>query len=160
VLAVDADRRVGERRGDRRLERREVAGVHDRGLQLPEQPQQRRVDLEPVAVALADRVKAHLVPRDALPKRRDLGQRDHGVPEIGGRHSVDQVHDAVLEAADVESVDDVGDERPRISRVVPRRHRHCPRASFRRASIAGAMSETKAASVAAACVSRASDIGV
>ncbi len=146
VLAVDTDRNAGEAGGNRRLERGQVARVDDRRPQRAEQSQQLRIKLE-------RRVRRSCGARGTS-RRPARPARGTSVTSVSattawrksrGGHPVDEVHDAVLEAADVEAMDDVGDERTCVlNRRLPLRHGHRPRVASRRASIAGAMSATKA----------------
>ena len=99
--------------GNDGLERGEIAGVHDRRIELPEQ-------------AVQPRIVAHEVPGRFLPSAMqrtsgrvdascefggDIRQRHDRVPPSVRRHAVDQVDDPVLEPADAEAEDDVDDQR-------------------------------------------------
>jgi hypothetical protein len=59
----------------------------------------------PCPGGLFKRNELHVVPRDPPPEVGDLSQRDDRVPIPVGRQPVDQVDDAVFQAADIESVD-------------------------------------------------------
>ena len=87
VLAVDTDRHAGEAGGNRRLQRGQISRVNDRRPQRAEQSQQLRINLETVSVALVERVERHVVPRDPLAERGDLGERDDGMAEIARQAS-------------------------------------------------------------------------
>ena len=63
------------------------------------------------------RNELHIVTLDPFAKVGDLGQGDDGMAVAVGRHVVDQVDDAVFQAAGIETVHDVGDERPRVIHV-------------------------------------------
>ena len=111
VLAVDAHRHAGQHRRHLAFQRGEVARVHDRRAPLAEQPVEPRVELDPMAGRLVQRDEFDVVATNALRKcRRHLRQRHDRMPVRAGRHVVDQVDDAVLEAAGVEAVDDVDDQ--------------------------------------------------
>src|SRR5699024_1085403 len=60
---------------------------------------------------------ADVLALDACAKRRGLGQRNDRVPPALARQAIQQIDDAVLEPADVETVDDVRDQRARIGRA-------------------------------------------
>ena len=112
MLPVNACRHGGRPRRQRRLQRGNVARVHDRGSQLAKQPKQRWVQPKRVPGTFVQRDVADVLACD--PRREagiDLGQRQDGMPPFLRRQPIDEIHDAVLEPPDLEPVDDVHDQR-------------------------------------------------
>ena len=101
---MDAHRHAGQPRRHHRLERRQVAGVDDGRAMLPEQPVEPRIKPHRMPGRLVQRDEFDAGGADAFAEIGDFGQRNDGVPECMGGHVVDQVDDAVLEAADVEPI--------------------------------------------------------
>jgi hypothetical protein len=96
VLAVDADRHPGQRGGDLRFGRGDVAGVDDGRPQLPEDLVEVAIDRETVTGWLPHRTEDHALARDPTTEIRDLGQGDDGMVVTIGRQMVDEIDDAVL----------------------------------------------------------------
>ena len=101
--------------------------MHDRGPQLPEARDEPRVVPMQMSGTFLERCIVHIVAFDAAPELvRDLRQGEDGVAPAVLRETVDEVHDAVLEAAHREAMHDVDDER---ASVVKLRAHGCPRAA-------------------------------
>ena len=133
VLAVDAHGDAREPRRHGRLERREVARVHDRRAPVADQPVKTREQLRRMPGPLAEREQLDARAPNALRKTGvDARQRDDGVPPRIVRQAVDEIDDAVLQPADREPVDDVQHQRAGVGRA----HRRL-RAAASIASIAG-----------------------
>ena len=112
MLAMHAQRHAGPGGGRLHFQCRQVARVHHRRPAPLQQAHHLRVEARTVPRLLAQGNELDITPPNA---RREgvghLGQRNDHVARRGTRHVVDQIDDAVLEAAGVEAVDDVADER-------------------------------------------------
>ena len=98
-----------------RLERGEIAGVHDGRAMRAEQAVELRVEPGAMAGRLVQRDEADVLAPDAAAEGLGaVGERHHGVAEALGRQMVDQVAHAVLQAADIEAVHDVHHQRAPI----------------------------------------------
>lgn len=107
VFAVDAcghPRRPGYRL---HLQRGEVAGVHDGRAVRAQQLPQPRVQAGALARGFVQRDALDGRVVEAVAKVGYLGQCHHHVAVGAARHVVDEIDDAVLQAAGVEAVEDV-----------------------------------------------------
>ena len=108
MLAMDPHRDAGGPCRHDRLQRRQVAGMHDRRAQRLEQAQQLRVIARQVSRTLAQRDVVHVRMGDSLGELAgDIGERHDCVAPALARKVIDQVDDPVLEPAHAEAEDDV-----------------------------------------------------
>jgi hypothetical protein len=97
--------------GDGNFERGQVSGVDNCWLELPEEAVKFRVNPECVTGAFiqADEVDVGTV--NPLLEFRDFGKGNDGVAIGLYRHVIDQIDDAILKTAGVETVHDMDDQR-------------------------------------------------
>src|SRR3569833_2377812 len=112
MLAMHPGGNTGEQRDELRLQRREIATVQQLRPQCPQQAPQLHEHGDVVTLALVERVQRHRVMANALMKIGVNGETDDGVAIL--RHAVDEIHEAILEAADGETEDTVRNERPTV----------------------------------------------
>src|SRR4029453_10492418 len=94
----------------------------------------------------------HVVAPDPLVEIGDVGQRDDRVPERIGGKMIDEIDDAVLETADIESVNHMGDAGTRVrARTNPRIHHRCCAALRNAASMGSFMAAVNSCRVARTC---------
>ncbi len=160
VLAVHAHRDPGEPRGDRRLQSGQVARVHDRRRKFAEKSEQARVEPHAMAGSLVQREVLDVAASDSSSEIGDVGERNNRVSKRLRWQMVDKIDDAVLESADIESVNHVGDQGPIVCPCRNPGTHHCVRAASRKAASMGSrIAVVKACSVARACASSRS-VGV
>jgi len=128
------------------FQRAEISRVHDCRAKLVEQAVEARIVAHEVPRALVELDELHVGPLHALCEApRDPCERDDRVAPALGGHAVQEVHQAVFQAAYRKAVHHVSDERGlRLQRTLP-----CP-LTARLFSIDGSMSRTNRRSVSAA----------
>ena len=102
VFAVHAYRDTREPCRDRRLQRGQVARVHDRRRKFAEKSEQARVEPHAVARFLVQREVLDVAASDSSSEIGDVGERNDRVPICLGGQMADEIDDAVLESADIE----------------------------------------------------------
>ena len=110
VLAVHPRPHAGKRRDELALERGEVAGMDEVGPELPQGAPEAQVERGVLAGPLVQRVERHVARADSLTVIGESVEADHRMPVPVPGDVVQQVHHAVLQAADVEAVDDMSNE--------------------------------------------------
>src|SRR5574340_927057 len=149
VLAMHSRANPRGGRHELRLQRGQVAGAHQIGLESTQSlPQPQRPAKSMPGRALQG-MKFDRLRSDATAKFGEIGQRDHAVAIACRRQGIEQVDHAVLQAAGIEAVDDMYDMSA-----------HCPSIRARLCPIAGSMSVAKRASVATAASGSVSSYGV
>ncbi len=120
VLAMYPRRHSRQHCRQQGLETAEVAGMHDRRAQAPKQAVQAPLRRQVVAFFLVNGKDLDVRPGDALTKLGEVLHTDDGMPEALRRQAVDQIHDAVLETANSQAEDHVGDQRTTIGLCLAR----------------------------------------
>ncbi len=92
------------------------------------------------------REELHVVTPYASPEIGDLGQGNHDVAIRIGRHVIDEIDNAVLQAANVESIDHMGNQRTLVLHFRHRESAVCRSA----VSITSPAASAKAVSIASA----------
>ena len=112
VLAVDANRYASGCGRALAFQRGEVARVDDIRAQRLEQLPKPDMDRQAISRGLVKREDFDVRADDAIAESSVIGQADDGVAEIRLRQIVNQVHNPVLQAAHIQTVDDVRDQGP------------------------------------------------
>ncbi len=111
VLRMHADRHAGHRGRERIFDGGQVIAVQDRGLQAAQQLPQLQVRAQPQPRRLVQRDDLDIVAADLAGELGVAGQADDRVPVLLRRHAVDAFGHQRFQAAEVEAVDQVDDER-------------------------------------------------
>ena len=137
---MQARRNPRQGRHELRFQGVEIAGVDQVGLEFAQQAVELPVPAERMAGRLVQVDKCHIVALDPVTELGMVGQADDHMAKTFARQAVDQVDQAVLQAAGAEVVDHMGEQRGSA---------HFARSST--ASSAGLWAARNSASKALAC---------
>src|SRR3569832_1838691 len=109
MLAMDGGVHAGGSGDELRFQRGQIAGVHQIRFELAQQSPQPHGPAETMSRRTVQGMELDRLRRDALAKIAIVGERNHGMPVALRRQGIEQVDHAVLQAAGIETVEEMHD---------------------------------------------------